>query len=146
MAGQRFTAAVAVHVLFLRDGRVLMLRRTNTGYADGLLSVPAGHLDGGETVVAAAMREVYEEVGVDLRPDEIEVAGVMHRLEGEERIDFFLAVRAWRGEFENREPEKCSELVWAPLDGLPDDTVPYVRAAIEAYRSGEWFSSYGWLT
>ncbi len=140
----RFTAAVAVHVLFIRDGLLLMLRRANTGYADGLLSVPAGHLDGAETVSAAAIREAYEEVGVALSPDEVEVAGVMHRLDGEERIDFFIVARTWQREFENKEPGKCSELLWASMDQLPADTVPYVRTAVEAYLRGVWFSSYGW--
>ena len=40
----------------------------------------------------------------------------------------------------NREPEKCSELGWFPLDALPDDMVAYCRAGLEAYRAGHRFA------
>ena len=53
---------VTVHLLFFRNDQILLLRRFHTGYADGQYSVPAGHWDGGETVLAAAAREAEEEV------------------------------------------------------------------------------------
>jgi 8-oxo-dGTP diphosphatase len=46
---QRFQTPVAVHLFLLRGDQVLLLQRQNTGYKDGNWSVPAGHLDGGET-------------------------------------------------------------------------------------------------
>jgi 8-oxo-dGTP pyrophosphatase MutT (NUDIX family) len=64
---------LAVHIFFIRGGTVLLLRRFNTGYEDGNYSVPAGHLEGDETVVQAAIREAREEIGVELRPDEVAV-------------------------------------------------------------------------
>jgi ADP-ribose pyrophosphatase YjhB (NUDIX family) len=141
---QRFP--VAVHVLLLRGDRVLLVRRQNTGYEDGKLSVPAGHLEPGESVTAAALRETLEEVGLTLWPDRLRVAGVMHRKSDDERIDFFLAYRLEDGdaEPENHEPEKCSELAWSDLTRLPADTVPYVRRGIENYRRGAWFDEFGW--
>ena len=36
---------VAVHLFFLRDDQILLLRRFNTGYEDGKYSVVAGHLE-----------------------------------------------------------------------------------------------------
>jgi 8-oxo-dGTP pyrophosphatase MutT (NUDIX family) len=47
----------AVHLFLVREGRLLLSRRSNTGYEDGKLSVVAGKLDGGEQVVEAARRE-----------------------------------------------------------------------------------------
>ncbi len=68
---QRATFPTTVHLFFIRENQVLLIRRFNTGFADGQYSVPAGHLDGGETVIAAAMREAQEEVGVQLEPQYI---------------------------------------------------------------------------
>jgi 8-oxo-dGTP pyrophosphatase MutT (NUDIX family) len=135
---------VAVHIFFLRDNRVLLLRRANTGYEDGKYSVVAGHLDGGESVTQAAIREAQEEVGVLLRPADLTVVGVMHRVSNEERIDFFLVATTWDGTPVNHEPEKCAELWWCALDVLPANTIPYVRAALENFRSGVWFAEFGW--
>ena len=84
---------VTVHLFFFRDHQILLLRRFNTGYRDGEYSVPAGHLDGGETVVAAAMREAEEEIGVRIEADDILFSSVMHRHEGDERVDFFVRVQ-----------------------------------------------------
>ncbi len=121
-----------------------MLRRFNTGYRDGEYSVPAGHLDGGETVVAAAAREAGEEVGVQIDAENIIFVSVMHRREGDERVDFFVRVEKWRGEPSNVEPQKCDDLRWVNVKLLPANTVPYVRKAIQNYFDGIAFDEFGW--
>jgi len=135
---------VTVHLLFLREKQILIARRQNTGYRDGEYSVPAGHLDGGETVLSAGIREALEEVGLQLDEAQLEFVGVMHRLEDDERIDFFVRVRAWRGEPVNNEPDKCDDLRWAGLAALPENMVPYVRRAIDNALRGVIFDEYGW--
>ncbi len=140
----RFAAAVAVHLLLTRGETVLLLRRANTGYEDGNYSVPAGHLDGGETVTIGGIREAEEEVGVRLTPTDLSFAVVMHRRAELERIDFSLVATTWEGEPYNREPEKCDELRWAPFGSLPENTVPYVRRGVQAYLAGTRFVEFGW--
>jgi 8-oxo-dGTP pyrophosphatase MutT (NUDIX family) len=87
---------VTVHLLFFQADQVLLLRRFNTGYADGQYSVPAGHLDGGETVMAAAAREAEEETGLRIAEADIIFSSVMHRIDGDERVDFFVHVQQWQ--------------------------------------------------
>ena len=135
---------VTVHLLFFRENQVLMLRRFNTGYADGLYSVPAGHLDGGETVRAAAAREAEEEVGVRIEADDITFSTVMHRIEDDERVDFFVHVHKWEGEPFNAEPEKCDDLRWVEIDQLPKNTVEYVKRCIANHLNGVRFDEFGW--
>ncbi len=144
--GMRATFPVTVHLFFFREDQILLLRRYHTGYRDGEYSVPAGHLDGEETVVAAARREAQEEIGVQIDPANITFAGVMHRHEGDERVDFFVHVHAWRGEPVNAEPDKCDDLRWADLETLPENTIPYVRQAIQNFLDGTPFEEFGWET
>jgi 8-oxo-dGTP diphosphatase len=140
----RATFPVTVHLLFFREDQVLLLRRFNTGYADGQYSVPAGHLDGGETVVAAAVREGLEETGMRIAADDIVFSSVVHRKDGDERVDFFVHVRHWQGEPANTEPDKCDELRWVHLNEMPDNVIPYVRKAIQNHRDGIKFVEFGW--
>ena len=135
---------VTVHLLFFRETQVLLLRRFNTGFEDGNYSVPAGHLDGDETVRMAAQREALEEIGVHIKIENIVFATVMHRNSDDERIDFFLHIKAWEGEPFNAEPEKCGELRWCDLDTLPVNIIPYVMQAIQNFRNGIVFEEFGW--
>ncbi|HET9905200.1 MAG TPA: NUDIX domain-containing protein [Anaerolineales bacterium] len=135
---------VTIHLFFFRDNQMLLLRRFNTGFRDGEYSVPAGHLDGGETVIEAAAREAAEEVGVQIEAQDIIFSSVMHRLDGEERVDFFVNVHKWQGEPFNAEPEKCDDLRWADVDRLPENLVPYVRRALNNHLNKIQFDEYGW--
>jgi 8-oxo-dGTP diphosphatase len=140
----RFKLLSAVHIFLIRSGRVLLLRRFNTGYEDGKYSVIAGHLDGNEPVEKAAIREAREEAGIEIAPRDLQVVGVMHRRSEDERIDFFLTATSWAGEVRNCEPHRCDRLAWFDLERLPDNVVPYVGRALENYRRGVWFDSFGW--
>ena len=135
---------VTVHLFFFREDQILLLRRFNTGYRDGEYSVPAGHLDGGETVMSAAAREAMEEVGLTLQADDMVFSSVMHRIEGDERVDFFVHVRKWLGEPFNAEPDKCDELRWVNIDNLPNNTIPYVKRALHNHLNNIRFDEFGW--
>jgi ADP-ribose pyrophosphatase YjhB (NUDIX family) len=144
MSEARFAFVSSVHLFLFRGSHVLLLRRFNTGYEDGNYSVPAGHLDGGEQVIQAAIREAREEIGSEIAPEDLAVVGIMHRKAEDERIDFFVAATRWVGEPRNREPERSDQLRWVDIDQLPEQVIPYVRRALENYQAGRWFDSFGW--
>ena len=142
---EKFKLIPEAHV-FLMNGNdeVLLLRRFNTGFEDGKYSVIAGHIDGNEEVRAAAIREAREEAGIEIRPADIEVVGVMHRRSEDERVGFFLAATTWSGDVGNAEPHRCDDLSWHSIHDLPDNMVPYVRRALENYLNGRFYDSFGW--
>lgn len=146
-----FKVTPAVFLLFRRGDQVLFLRRANTVYMDGYLSLPAGHVDGGEPAIIAAIREAKEEVGVELQADDLKLVHTQHRqvnaddkggYDGHERIDLFFEVIDWQGETFIAEPDKCSELVWYPLGGMPADVIPEVRSALDRIAAGKTYSDY----
>ena len=140
----RFKLVPEAHLLLIRDGRILLLRRRNTDYEDGKYSVIAGHMEDGETAREAICREAHEEAGIELAPDDLEFAHVVHRADRGQRVGFFFSALRWRGEPRNMEPHKADDFRWFALDALPDDMVPYVRRAIELWRAGQCYSESGW--
>jgi ADP-ribose pyrophosphatase len=76
---------VGVGALLLSGGRVLLVRRSNQP-GRGKWSVPGGHLELGEGIYEAAVRELMEETGIRGRP--LGVVGVSELIErdGEGRV------------------------------------------------------------
>ena len=85
---------VAVHLFLLKDKRVLLVKRANTGFKDQEWSVPAGRLETGESILRAAVREAKEEVNARVRIKDISVPLVMcHQDKRGERLYFFSVVQ-----------------------------------------------------
>lgn len=142
---ERRTFPLAVHLFLKRGDEVLLLRRFQTGYEDGNYSVIAGHADGGEDVFTAMIREAEEEAGITISRGDLSVTQVMHRKSGgDERVDYFFTCENWTGSIQIAEPEKCDELIWANVHALPENTIPYIHAALENNRRGIAFSLFGW--
>ena len=144
---ERFKAVPAVYAFLVRDGKILLTRRKNTGYEDGNYMVPSGHVEEGESLRAAMCREAMEEVGVTLKESDLALVHVMYRAAHDAtgtRVDFFFEVARWEGEPENREPEKCDEVAWYALGALPENTVGYLKSALHKWIEGEILSEWGW--
>lgn len=135
---------VDVNLLVVSGNQILLGRRRNTGFADGLYSLPAGHLNLGESVIAAGVREAKEELGIVVSEDVLRFVQVMHSSYGIGRLAFFFEVQDWMGSITNTEPQKCDDLRWFELGRLPEGMVPYIRTAIEYYLEGRCLTVYGW--
>lgn len=143
--GERFTYIGSAYLFLIRDNKILLQRRFQTGFEDGKYGVPAGHLDGAETATEGCTREVREEIGITIDPIDLEVVHVMHRKTSQdERIDFFMTAASYEGAITNCEPQKCDDLTWFDLDTLPENMVEYVRVALTQYLEGVTYSEYGW--
>ena len=132
---ERHRVLVAVHVSLERDGAIVLLRRANTGFMDGSLSLPSGHLEAEESLLAAAVREVVEETGVTVHADDLEQHALMHRrYPTREYLHVFFRATKWEGAPRNTEPQKCDGIGMYPRGSLPDDMISYEREALEAPR------------
>lgn len=69
---ERHLTRTGVFVILEIDNKVFFLRRANTGWADGMLTVPAGHVDKGDKVREAAIKETKEEACVDVSIEDLE--------------------------------------------------------------------------
>lgn len=141
----RYTSCVDLH-LILRDGegRVLFGERRNTGWADGQLGLPSGHLEDAESATTGAAREAEEEVGVLVKPDALRLGHLMHHRTTSGRVALFFEARDWSGEITNMEPDKCAGWSFVDPANPPAQIVPYIAEALRRIGSGEVYSEGGW--
>ena len=146
MSKERFKIFASVHLLFIKDNKILLLLRKNIT-SDGLYSVVAGHLDGGETVTQAMIREAKEQAGVDIISEDIRIGTICHSYSNhnnKEFIQFYGICKEWKGKIINNEPDKCGDLKFFPINDLPENIVPYIRNGIEKTLAYVNFYEYGW--
>ncbi|UZN01830.1 NUDIX domain-containing protein [Cellulomonas sp. S1-8] len=144
-AAGRTLLVAAAYVVLRRPGRdgdeVLLQRRAGTGYMDGWWAVLAGHVDPGESVHEAAVREAAEESGVVVAPAALRPLTALHRFERtgpqvEQRVDVFFEVTTWTGEPVLTEPDRAAAMGWFPLRALPDEVVPHERLVLDLLAAG----------
>lgn len=135
----------ASYLLLLKNNQILLLKRHNTGYEDGNYSLIAGHVEEGETFTDAIIREAYEEANIKLKAQDLKVVHVMHRKSiDSERVDVFFTASKWQGKIENKEADKCSELLWVDIIKIPQNTVSCIKEAVQNTRNKIFYSEYGW--
>lgn len=150
MDTKRFKLVPAAYLFLVKNNKILLQRRCNTGFEDGNYGLVSGHVDGNETFRQALARETKEEIGINLRASDLEVVHMMHRIEKSnppeirERVDVFLKAKKWRGAIKNMEPHKCDDLKWFSFDDLPDNIIVYVKFAIKNIRDKIFYSEFGW--
>ena len=132
-----FKACSAVFPIILRDdGREILLHlRQNTGYCDGYWDTAAsGHVDEGESAKQAAIRECKEEIGVDVKVDNLEFVHLSHHADPNmSYYHLYFYVNHYEGVPAIMEPEKAAELKWFNLNKLPEGMIPVRKKALEAW-------------
>ena len=97
------------------------------------------------------IREAKEEIGIDINPQDLSFVLTQHRWCPDKdnchaRVGFYFQPEKFIGTPYNAEPEKCDDLQFFPLNNLPTNIIPHVRAVIEAYRLGEKYNEFNWET
>ncbi|PWU24302.1 NUDIX hydrolase [Candidatus Cerribacteria bacterium 'Amazon FNV 2010 28 9'] len=144
LSKDRFKQVTGVFLILRRANQILLARRFQTGYGDGEFSFPAGHLEEGESILTALVRESKEEIGVTIDPFRCHFVHVLHLLTNRASTNFFFEVKEWDGVPTICEPDKCDELRWVDIDDLPDNTIDYIREVIDCYKNQISYHEIGW--
>jgi 8-oxo-dGTP diphosphatase len=121
-AGSLPIVTVAAVALIDADGRVLLAQRPAHKEHGGLWEFPGGKIHPGETPEAALIRELKEELGIDvparcLAP----LTFASHSYETYHLLMPLYACRNWHGE---PEPLEGQKLAWVRKDKLPSYAMP----------------------
>lgn len=106
--------------------RVLLQLRQNTGYMDGKYDFAvSGHVESGESMLQAIIREAKEEADLIINPEKCIFLTFVDDTYERYHKGFF-GVREYEGVPKVMEPDKCAGYIWADLNNLPKNIIPYL--------------------
>ena len=138
---EKYYSRLAVNLVLTRvneNGKkqILLQLRQNTGYMDNMYDFAcSGHVDKGESFVKALVREAKEEIGINIKEDNLVFLTVNHHYQAD-HVQLFFTTKKYEGEPTVCEPKECGGLLWAEIDNLPENTIPYVINVIEDIKLG----------
>jgi len=125
---------VGVGVIIKKDGKVLLQKRIGA-HGEGTWCFPGGHLEFGESPEQTALREVKEEVNVDIaKPRVVGLTNDIMRADKKHYVTIFVEAEYAGGEARIGEPDKLKEIGWFALDNLPKPLFIPVKNFIENKR------------
>ena len=142
MSREEFLSAIYM-IIKNEKGEILFQRRCGSKLWPDFLGLPAGHVDKGEDVYQALVREAREELNIDINVKNIEDTFVVNRINMNLKpsYDVFFVIKNYKGIIKINEPNKCQELKWVLLDNMPDDVIEFEKIAFTNYKKGIKFSS-----
>ncbi len=141
MERQKFLSAV--YIVIIENEKVLLQKRQGTKYWNGYLALPAGHLDEGENVYDAVIREAKEELSIDIEINNIVDTFAVNRTNNgllPPYFDVYFVIKNYKGTIKINEPNKCLELKWVDVNNLPNDMIDYEKDAIKKWQDNIRFS------
>ena len=112
---------IAVNIFVTRGDQILLGKRKNT-VGDGYWGLPGGHLEKMESLSAGARRELEEETG--LIADKLSLVHIINDPREEDNSHYMhvnFRADGVQGEPALREPDRCYEWKWFPLQKLPSN-------------------------
>ena len=134
MESEQATHHHVVAAAIVRNGSVLLCHRhPDRKWYPNVWDVPGGHIDAGESPLDALVRELREELGIEIDPTRV-VSVLRSSPKPDLDIEIW-AVETWTGKITNAEPDEHDEISWfaaAELDDLeladPDVAIACRRA------------------
>lgn len=136
------TPYIGVHLMLIQDGKLLLQERKG-GFTDGYFTPVSGHVDKGEGVIDALIRESKEEAGITLKKETLKIKVIAHLLDAPYKgrradiINYFVFTDTYDGVIENKEPDKTKTLAFYDLNALPDKLMSHIFEVLKAYERGD---------
>ena len=117
----------------------MLALRKNTGYGDGEYELPGGHVEEGEDLMHAMIRETMEELLIVIKEENLKIVHILHHYNGN-RVNFILTTDKYEGVPSIGEPDKCEKIEWFNINKLPSNTSMKVKKSIEEINTGIFYS------
>ena len=138
---ERFQVRLTAGAIIEREGKILVVRLRHKRNDSLVITQPSGHVEEGESVFEAAVREVHEETGYTIKLTEL--VGIYHQ-----KFNDHASIRvSFTGQLKNQEPdgsqEKDIETLWLTPDEIKKQRDQYrpgaTTATFDDYFAGKRF-------
>ena len=123
------------------QGQILLGKRS--GQHAPYWSIFGGHVDAGETFENCAIREIAEEIGIQIEtPQVFGISNNLQTFQQEDKHTVSICMQVqYQGEQAPQimEPDKCSQLMWVFPNELPEPHFEASRNAIALWQSGNFY-------
>jgi len=130
---------ILVRGILIQNGKVLLLKRTPD--KGGGYNLVGGHVEADESPADGLVREIKEEIGVNVSASEVELIRVVFRNKSHSNPKLHLVfwVSFWEGQPKNMEPKKCLGLEWFALDQLPNELATVAGIVLRAGQDDPFY-------
>ncbi|HZM64284.1 MAG TPA: NUDIX domain-containing protein [Candidatus Saccharimonadales bacterium] len=132
---------VGVGLLVLKDGKVLWSKRKGS-FGAGLWGGIGGHVEYGETLEQAILRELAEECGITVKNVCVLCVSDFLTHSPKHYVDVGFVADWEAGEPHILEPDKCDGWEWRAIDDIPEHIFAPMAGYIEAYKTGKNYFTY----
>ena len=143
---ERYKSMIVVDLMLIRKNEetgkkeVLLALRKNTGYNDGEYELPGGHVDEGEDLMNAMIREAYEELKIKLKLEDLHIEHILHHYKGN-RLKFIISSEKYEGNLEIKKKEKCENLEWFNIEELPENLDKRAKKVIREIENNIFYDN-----
>lgn len=139
---------VGVGIMVLKDNKVLLGKRHDDAgkassdlHGEGTWTMPGGKLDFHETLKDGACREIFEEIGVKVIPEDLKIISVADEIIPDNHyVTIGFLCENFEGGPKVMEPEEITEWKWYNLDELPGKVFPPSLKMIKAYLNNKIYN------
>jgi mutator protein MutT len=138
---ERYSSKLAVSLVLTRinendEKEVLLQLRQNTGYMDNMYDFSSsGHIEKGESFKEGIIREAKEELGITIDEKDLEFLILYHHYK-DDYVQVVFTTKNYIGIPTINEPEKCKGLLWANINNIPENTIPYTKTMLKDIQEG----------
>jgi len=131
-------------IILEKGGKCFFIKRKNTGWEDGKYDLIAGHVEQGEKLAEAAIREAKEEADIAIKKENLELVHILSlkRKDGDALYGYFVA-KVWEGEPRAVEAEKSDGCEWIKKSEIQNrEVLDIIKQAFRHIEKGVMYSEY----
>jgi len=143
---ERYKNVLVVDLMLTRENKktgreeFLLSLRKNTGSNDGEYELPGGHVEYGEDLIEAMIREAREELDIELKNEDLKIIHILHHYT-EGRLNFVFKADKYSGNIKINEPGKCEKLEWFSYENIPKNVTNKVKNTLKEIKSNIFYDN-----